>query len=708
MFLFELHLPLHEAVPVFALMMLIMLLAPMIFRRLGLPGMVGLILTGALVGPNGLHLLEREGSIALFGEVGLMYIMFLAGLEIDIFEFKRNRNKSLFFGSITFLIPQLAGFYAGKYLLGYSTASSLLLGSILGGHTLLAYPIVSRFGINKSRIVTIIIGGTVIAELLSLLMLAAVEGQGSDTSYWFWLRLGGLFAACTALILWGMPRLSRYFFNHGSQDGVAQYIFILTMAFSGGVLAELAGMEPIIGVFLAGLALNPQIPHRSVLMTRIEFVGNALFIPFFLVSVGMLVKFSGLFGNWHNVLVLLLILTIAIASKWLAAWLTQKLLRFSPNERQLMFGLSTARAAAALAVALVGFENQLLNESVLNATIIMIMVTGFVSSLFTEKTAKKLVEELGALPADMKRHNNHSHVRLLVPVANPQTADKLIQLALYLQPGQSSAPVYCLSILQSQRQEVSTAAIADRQEDILGKLSEYLSLQEGSIEVVTRIHEDIAGGIIRASQELMVSDVIIGWHGKRTARERIFGTIEDELIAHLEQTLWVCKLQRALNTFEQLILIIPPNAEWEEGFLHWLSLLHNLAKQLDLSIRMHCTHSTRFAVDKFRQGNKQAATVPLHVEVEPHENLQDIAYFTSAAGENNLFVFVCARRNSISDYPQLKDIDRLVLEHYKQQDCLLVYPKQTPTPGSLVEMRTTVEEEVTNLRSVDEAQVRSN
>lgn len=706
MFLFELHLPLREAVPVFALMMLIILLAPMVFRRLGLPGMVGLILTGALVGPNGLHLLEREGSIALFGEVGLMYIMFLAGLEIDIFEFKRNRNKSLFFGSITFLIPQLTGFYAGKYLLGYSTASSLLLGSILGGHTLLAYPIVSRFGINKSRIVTIIIGGTVIAELLSLLMLAAVEGQGNG-GLWFWVRLGGFFAVCTLIILWGMPRLSRYFFNHGSQEGVAQYIFTLTMAFLGGVLAELAGMEPIIGVFLAGLALNPQIPHRSVLMTRIEFVGNALFIPFFLISVGMLVKFSGLFGNWHNLLVLLLILVIAVASKWIAAWLTQKILRFSPSERQLMFGLSTARAAAALAVALVGFENQLLNESVLNATIIMIMVTGFVSSLFTEKAAKKLVEEQGNLPAGSKQQEKHGGVRLLVPVANPKTADKLIQLALYLQPEESVSPVYCLSILQSSRQEVSTAAIADRKEDILSKLSEYLSLQEGSIEVVTRIHEDIAGGIIRASQELMVSDVVIGWHGKRTARERIFGTIEDELIAHLEQTLWVCKLNRALNTYEQLVLIVPPNAEWEEGFLHWLYLLHHLAKQLDLSVRMHCTHSTRFAVDKFRQGNKQAASVPLTVEVEPHENLQDIPYFTSAIGEKNLFVFVCARRNSTSDYPQLKDVDRLILEHYKQQDCLLVYPKQSATPGSLVETRTTAEVS-DGLRSIDEAQVRSN
>jgi len=287
----DLSLPLKNPVVIFSLVLFIILFAPIVLSRFKIPHIIGLILAGIIIGPYGLNLLLRDSSIVLFGTVGLQYIMFSAGLEIDLEEFRRNRFKSLVFGLYTFLLPMLLGTPVAYYLLGFSFPSALLLAGMFASHTLLAYPIASRYGIARIRSVTLTIGGTIITDILALLVLAAVTGMTrGDISVGFWLKLAVGTLIFGAIVFFLFPLVANWFFKN-FEDNVAQYIFVLAMVFLGAFLAEVAGLEAIVGAFLAGLALNRFIPHSSALMNRIDFVGNAFFIPFFLISVGMLVDF---------------------------------------------------------------------------------------------------------------------------------------------------------------------------------------------------------------------------------------------------------------------------------------------------------------------------------------------------------------------------------------------------------------------------------
>jgi Kef-type K+ transport system membrane component KefB len=394
-------LPLTNPVIIFSLVLFIILFAPILFDKIKIPHIIGLIAAGIIIGHYGLNLLLRDSSIVLFGTVGLIYIMFTAGLEIDLEEFRKNRFKSLIFGLFTFILPMTLGTLSAYYILNYNLSSSLLLATMFASHTLLAYPIASRYGISRIRSVTLTIGGTIITDILALLVLAGVTGmtRGDITAgFWIHLAIATIIFGCIVFFLF--PIVARWFFKR-FDDSVSQYIFVLAMVFLGSFIAELAGLEPIIGAFLSGLALNRFIPHSSALMNRIEFVGNAFFIPFFLISVGMLVDFRVLFKGVGALEVAALMIVLGIISKFLAALLTQKTFGLSILERQMIFGLSTARVGATLAIVLVGYNIiigetsagepiRLINEDVLNGTILMILVTCTVSSFIVEKTSQKL------------------------------------------------------------------------------------------------------------------------------------------------------------------------------------------------------------------------------------------------------------------------------------------------------------------------------
>jgi Kef-type K+ transport system membrane component KefB len=342
----DLSLPLKNPVLIFSLILFIILFAPLILNRLKIPYLIGLIIAGAFIGPNGFNLMLRDESVTLFGTVGLLYIMFLAGLEIDLGDFKKNSKKSLVFGMLTFLIPMGLGTVAGFYVLDFSLKSSVLLASMFASHTLIAYPIVSKLGVAKNRAVNITVGGTIITDTLALLVLAAIVGMSKGTADTeFWVRLGVSTVVMALIILFGFPLLGRWFFKN-FDNAISQYIFVLALVFMGGFLAEAAGIEAIIGAFLAGLALNRLVPHTSALMNRIEFVGNALFIPFFLIGVGMLINYEVFFQDIETLKVAGVMIVVANLAKFLAAWATQKIYKFSKNERDLIFGLSNAQAAA--------------------------------------------------------------------------------------------------------------------------------------------------------------------------------------------------------------------------------------------------------------------------------------------------------------------------------------------------------------------------
>ncbi|MGL4805866.1 MAG: cation:proton antiporter, partial [Bacteroidales bacterium] len=425
-------LPIANPVLKFLIILSIILFAPLLLNKLRIPHILGLIIAGAIVGPNGFNLILRDSSIILSGTAGLLYIMFLAGLEIDLTEFKKNSSKSLVFGLFTFLIPMTLGTLSGLYILNYSWMTSILLASMFASHTLIAYPIVNKLGVIRNRAVTVTVGGTMITDTLALLVLAVIVGmtQGVVDTY-FWIKLSVSILIFGVVVLFVFPIIARFFFKTFS-DSVSQYIFVLFMVFLGAVFAELAGIEAIIGAFLAGLALNRLIPHSSPLMNRVEFIGNAIFIPFFLIGVGMLIDYRVFISDTKTLFVALVMTVVATVSKYLAAYAAQKTFGYTKNERSLIFGLSNAQAAATLAAVLVGYNVilgtapdgtpiRLLDESVLNGTIVMIFITCTIASISAQRGAHKLSMQEG-LNENKKEKEGQN---ILIPLSNPLHTDEL-------------------------------------------------------------------------------------------------------------------------------------------------------------------------------------------------------------------------------------------------------------------------------------------
>ena len=624
----DFSLPFSNPVIIFSLVLFIILFAPILFNKLKIPHIIGLIIAGVIVGPYGLNLLLRDSSIVLFGTVGLIYIMFTAGLEIDMEEFKKNRITSLVFGLFTFIVPMTLGTLAAYYILGFNFPSSLLLSSMFASHTLLAYPIASKFGITRIRAVTLSIGGTIITDILALLVLAAVVGMyKGDISTAFWVRLGISSLVFAAIIFLTFPLLTRWFFKR-FDDSISQYIYVLFMVFLGSFLAEAAGLEAIIGAFLAGLALNRFIPHSSPLMNRIEFVGNALFIPFFLIGVGMLVDFSVLFKGWGALKVAGVMIVLAVVTKYIAAWLTQKTFKLSKDEMHLIFGLTTARVGATLAVVLVGYNVilgetaagtpiRLLNEDVLNGTILMILVTCTISSFVVEKASRKL-----AFIEDSKSGGGEaqSDEKIMISLAYPETINDLVDFGLMLKPKSSKAPVYALHVVA---EEESSRSAAEGKK-MLQKAIKHAIATDNTILPLTRFDSDISNGIVYTIKEHNFSDIIIGLHHKATESNDFFGPIADKILRRVHESVYIYKATQPFNTLRRIVVVVPAKAELEPGFLHWFNKLYISSKETGLPLAIYGHPETLKQIDEANQ-HKSA---PLKISFTEFTNWDDFLIFS--------------------------------------------------------------------------------
>ncbi|KUL30661.1 cation:proton antiporter, partial [Chlorobium limicola] len=455
----EITLPLKNPVLQFSLILFIILFVPFFLKRLRIPSLISLIIAGAVAGPHGLNLMLRDSSIILFGTVGLLYIMFLAGLEIDVADFKKNSGKSILFGLYTFLISQLLGFFVALYVLGFSLLSSVLIGSIFASHTLIVYPVVSRLGIAKDKAVNIAVGGTMITDTLALLVLAVVAGSSSgELTGAFWIRLLIGITIFSLIVLLLFPFIARWFFKR-FDDSVLQYLFVLGMVFFAAFLAEVAGVEAIIGAFLGGLSLNRLIPHTSALMNRIRFAGDAIFIPFFLIGVGMLIDFRAFFKDAETIKVALVITIAATVAKYFSAWITQKIYGFSLDQRRLIFGLISAHAAVALATVLIGYNSitgytldgdpvRLLDKSVLNGTILFILVTCTLASIVGEKGAQNIA--FAELADEASSPDVHAAPeRILIPMNDVKTVDELVNLGITIKSPKNRDGLFALHVADS-------------------------------------------------------------------------------------------------------------------------------------------------------------------------------------------------------------------------------------------------------------------
>lgn len=655
--------PFTNPVLIIATLLGIMLVVPILFDRLRIPAIIGLILTGIIVGPNSLGLLERDDTIVLLGTIGLLYIMFIAGLEIDLNEFNKSRNRSLIFGALTFMLPQGIGTLIGVYLLNYSWPTSILLASLFASHTLLAYPVVSRMGLAKNNAVIVAVGGTIITDTAALLVLAVIAGSAQgELNTLFWVVLGGSLAVYTFLMMWGIPKLGRWFFR-SSNGGVSEFLFVLTVVFVAAFFAEVAGVEHIIGAFLAGLTLNRLIPEHSPLMNRLEFVGNALFIPFFLISVGMLVDPRALFNGWEAwIVALAMVLTVSI-TKYLAALGTQRLFGYSADERNLIFGLSVPQAAATLAAVLVGFQIGLFNDDVLNGSIIMILVTCFIGSYAAERSARNiLIAQEEELPEQAE-----SAQRILVPMANPASFDRLLDVALMVREAESEQSVRALFVFtdtgKSERQ------ILQNEKAMAPALKEAQAANV-PVEIINRLDVSPGRGIIRAATEIRATDLVIGWNGKISRQERIFGSVLDRIVESSRQQIMVCKLEHPLSTFRQIGLLLPPNVEHEAGFSSLMHTVKRMAQQIGVTIWVLSDQKGAQTV------RRMIEQIPPTVEMrfQTYSELGEVSNFWKNIIEDDLIVLMGARRNTVSWQPNLDKLPGEMAQRLPERSFMIIYP----------------------------------
>jgi Kef-type K+ transport system membrane component KefB len=673
-FLFDFTLPFKDPVMVFALLLAIIFLMPLLLRKAHIPGIVGLILAGVAIGPKGFGFIELDSGIKLFSTIGLLYIMFLAGLEIDFRDFARTRNKSLVFGFLTFSIPLSIGTISTLYILGFPFNSALLLASMYATHTLISYPIVSRLGLTKNEAVTVTVGGTIVTDTAALLLLSFITATTKGEEIGFLIvKMVVSFAVFVFLVWFVLARLARWFFKNVESEGGSQFIFALLVVFLSAVLAEISGIEAIIGAFLAGLVLNRLIPHASGLMNRINFVGNALFIPLFLISVGMRVDLHVLFSDINSWKVAITILVVAYSTKWLAAFLTQKIYNYSVTERNIIFGLGSSHAAATLAIILIGFDLKLFDAAVLNGTILMILVTCLVSTFITESAGKKLaIKEKERFAADTEGVE-----RILIPVANPANFESLIDLAILIKNPKSNEPIYPLSVVNDDAESRKRILLTDK---LFANAISHARAAEVSVEVVSRVDLNVAGGIVRAVKDLAISEIVIGWNGKPSAVDMFFGTIMTQVLQNAPQTFLVSKILRPVNTFRKVVVVVPENASLETGFNRWLTHIQRLVSQLGARLVFYLVD---FDVDDFKFLLKKYPTM-LQAGFIKINGWESFEVLHNQMRAEDLLIVIDARPQSLSYVKNMERLPRILSDNFEPFSFVLLFPEQhlvTETDG---------------------------
>ncbi len=572
--------PITDPVLIVAVAVALFLVAPMVMQIARLPGIIGVILAGALVGPNALNVLDRDPTIVLLGTVGLLYLMFMAGIEIDLHGFRRHRNRSLYFGALTFLLPQVLGIAVGIFL-GYGWATSVLMASMFASHTLVAYPVAMRLGIGKNRAVTPAVGGTIITDTAALLVLAVIAASTRGTlDAWFWVELIlflSVYVAATWILI---PRLGRWFFRNEKTGANAEYLFVLTALFVGAYFAEVVGVEAIVGAFLVGLALNPLLPEGGILTNRIHFVGEAVFIPFFLLSVGMLVDVRVFLAGPQAWMVMAGMTVAVISTKGLAALVFQRIAGFTREEGWMVFGLTVPQAAATLAATLIGVEVGLFDEAILNGAIAMILVTCIVGPTVVGRFGRVVAlkeerepQEPGALPE-----------RIMVSVANPGSGAPLLELAVLIRDRLSTEPLYPLTVVPDDPNRAPEfVATAQR---MLREASGYTASGAVPVTPVTRVDHNFASGIARGATEVQASTLVLGWERKPPRRFQVFGTVLDQVLELTRQQVLVARIGPPLNTTERILVVVPEGADHMNGFPEAVRALKRLAYQLGAPLKL--------------------------------------------------------------------------------------------------------------------------
>lgn len=668
--------PVTDPTWIFLGVLCIILFAPLLFNKLRLPHIIGMILAGLLVGPNGLNILARDDSFELFGKVGLYYIMFLASLEINLQEMKQAKGGAVLLGLSVFALPIILGLFSNMVILEYGLITSVLLASMYASYTLLSYPIVARYGLSRLRCVNFVVGGTMITDTLTLFVLAVVSGMFTGNSdVWFFVLLMIKLVAITAFIIFVFPRVARYFFKKYN-DGVIQYIFVMALLFLGAGLMEIAGMEGILGAFITGLVLNRLIPHTSPLMRRIDFVGNAIFIPYFLIGVGMMINLHVLFGNFSALFVAAVMILTALTGKAIASWITARAYKMSNHEQYLMFGLSTSQAAATLAAAIVGHKiilpdgSHLLNDDVLNGTILLILVTCIVSSIVTDRTARRI-----ALSGEVTDKPANTSKKMLLALANPNMVDRLMDLALLLRKEDSKVPLSAVNVVLDEDEKMR-----ERAQKVLDKAADIAASVSVPLLTKVRLTTNLSYGIIHEMKENYYRELIVGFHQKETANDTFLGGVLPELLNGINTQIIMARINIPLNTIRCIHITFPAKAEFEAGFHHWVEETARMAVGLGCKIIYHGHIDTMAHI----KNKLKHDAVPINCEYCETDGGNDLKRLSSIIADDHLLIIVSARRGSISFRPSLDHVFVQLQRDYRETSVLLIYPNGYTVDGDLV------------------------
>lgn len=667
--LYSLNYPLTGPIEIFLLVLLIILVCPILFRRIGIPQIVGLIIAGIVVGPYGFNILARDASFEIFGQVGILYIMFMAAVEINMFHLQKNLGKGILFGLITFAIPTLFGIFGSRFAFDASWSTCVLISTMYAAHTLIAYPIVSRFGLQNSPPAVIAVCSTIVTVLLALLVLAGVVDAAEFGGFNFsrFINLIWLMIAYAAGMGIFLHFFTKYFFRKIS-DQVNQFIFVLAMVFLSSLLARVIGLESILGAFYAGLVLNRFIPERSGLMGRLKFVGNAIFIPYFLIGVGMLININVIFQSWNVGWVAINMVVVAMAAKWISAFGAAKILGFGSAGRKLMFGLTSGKAAATIAAAMIGFQHGLLTEDMLNGAVLMILVSCVIASISTQNAAKKMRMEL--TEEEFKKDSETTpgdYARQLVAVANPVTAENLMKLALLMRHRKNRNPVTAVFVrnsddarrVQAGRQSLEIAVAAAQAVDI-------------EVKDIERYDINVVAGVTNEAKQNHASDIMIGLHRKSNIVDSFFGTMTEQLLNATNRMVFISRCFTPVDTLARLLVLVPDKAEYETGFQTWVERICNLASQLAAKAIFLSNETTASFVRNIIISEGYA----IRHEYRNLSSWDDFILHSQDITEDDIFIIIGARKGSVSHSSDLEGLPSYLQKNHSHDNLILVYPAQ--------------------------------
>ena len=667
------YLPITDPTLIFFVVLLIILFAPIVMSKLRIPHIIGMVLAGVVIGQYGFNILERDNSFELFGRVGLYYIMFLAGLEMDMQGAKKQSQRFLIFGLLTCLVPLVLTYIMAMAFLGYSGKASFLLGCIMASNTLIAYPIIGRYGLQRHPSVVLSVGSSMISLFLALVMLAALSGSFENNSGWmFWLLFVTKFTLFCAGSIILIPKLTRYFLRRYS-DAVMQYIFVLGIMFLSASLTSLIGLEGIFGAFFSGLILNRYIPHVSPLMNRIEFIGNALFIPYFLIGVGMLINVRTLFTGIDVIWVVLLIVFFGTFGKAVAAYISSLIFRLPKADGHMMFGLTSAHAAGAIAMVMVGMRLEvapgqyLVNDDMLNGVVMMILFTCIISTLMTEHASQQIILQEKRHPHNEAPQTDDE--KILLCVKYPEIAPHLLYLSILMRNQRLNRELVALNVVYDD-QKSNTA----RQEGIqlLERLQQTASASDVKVQTQVRLATNIANGIKHAFREFACSEIIMGMHVHTDANPRFWGEFIQSLYNGLNRQIMLTRFVQPMSTLRRIQVVVPSRAEFEPGFHRWLERLSRLAGQLDCRIQFHGRNESLVLIAEYI--NNRHPNVRAEYTSMAHWN--ELPQLAAGIAEDHLFVVVTARKGTISYKNALERLPDELQKHYSGKNLMIIFPDQ--------------------------------